>query len=127
VNGGTNPKRIPGAVIEYTITPSNTGEASPDADSVVVTDLLDATALAFDVNTGVSFTDGATSSGLALGTVSYSSTPAPGPYVYDYTPVPDVNGYDANVTSIKITTTGTFAHGGDPAPSFTIRYRTRLQ
>ncbi|MEZ4815668.1 MAG: hypothetical protein R3A80_10750 [Bdellovibrionota bacterium] len=40
VSGGTNPKRIPGAVIEYTIVVSNTGAST--ADSVAISDTLDA-------------------------------------------------------------------------------------
>ena len=127
VNGGSNPKRIPGAVVEYSVIPSNSGDASPDANSVYITDPIDTTMVEFYATGGVSFTDGATSSGLALGTVSYSSTAAPGPYVYDYTPVPDGDGYDSNITSVKITTTGTFAFGGAPDPSFTLKFRVRVQ
>lgn len=40
VNSTTNPKRIPGAVIEYTIVVSNTGAST--ADSVAISDVLDA-------------------------------------------------------------------------------------
>jgi uncharacterized repeat protein (TIGR01451 family) len=39
INGGTNPKAIPGAVIEYTITVSN-GAGAASATNVVVTDSL---------------------------------------------------------------------------------------
>ncbi|VAW86739.1 Alkaline phosphatase, partial [hydrothermal vent metagenome] len=124
VNGGSSPKRIPGAVIEYTVVPSNSGSASPDVNTVVVTDVVDADSVAFDTTTGVSFTDGSTSSGLALGTVTYSSTAAPGPYVYDYTPSA---GYDGAVTSIKVTTTGTFNYGGAPDPDFMLRYRVLIK
>lgn len=38
INGGTNPKRIPGAIIEYTINVANSGGAA--ADNVAVTDAL---------------------------------------------------------------------------------------
>jgi hypothetical protein len=72
INGTTHPNRIPGAVIEYGVTPSNTGTGSSDANTVIVTDAIDRTTLAFDVSTGVSFVDGATSSGLSLGAVTYS-------------------------------------------------------
>jgi hypothetical protein len=125
INGGSNPKRIPGAMIEYSITPSNTGDGSPDADSTYVTDIIGINGVKYDVTTGVSFTDGTTSSALALGTVTYSDDA--GPYIYDYTPVPDGDGCDSNVTSIKITTTGSFAFGGPPAPSFTCKYRVRVK
>ena len=127
VNDATNPKRIPGAVIEYSITPANSGNGSPDADTVFITDPIDSATLAFDVGAGVTFVDGATSSGLSLGAVTYSSTPAPGPYVYNYTPVPDGSGYDGNVTSVKIATVGTFANGGSPAPSFTVKFRVKVK
>jgi hypothetical protein len=127
INNATNPKRIPGAVIEYSITTTNTGNASPDAGTVIATDPIAGTALAFHVSTGVTFTDGATISGLSLGTVTYSSTPAPGPYVYNYTPVPDVDGYDGNITSVRATTTGSFAFGGAPPPSFTLRFRVKIK
>ncbi len=126
-NGGSNPKRIPGAVIEYMVSPSNSGDASPDANSVFVTDPIDTTMVEFYATGGVSFTDGTTSSALALGAVTYSSTASPGPYVYDYTPLPDGDGYDSSITSIKITTTGTFAFGGVPDPSFTLKFRVRIQ
>lgn len=126
-NGATNPKRIPGAVIEYSIAPANSGTGSPDANTVSVTDIVDSASLAFYVTGGVTFTDGATSSALALGAVAYSDTAAPGPYVYTYTPVPDGDGYDGNITSIQANTTGTFAFGGAPAPSFTIKYRVKVK
>jgi len=127
INNITNPKRIPGAIIEFTIAPANSGTASPDADSVYVTDAVDSTTMTFDVNGGVSFSDGATTSGLVLGTVSYSNTAAPGPYVYNYTPVPDGNGYDGNVTAVKITTTGSFAYGGSPNASFNLKFRVKVK
>jgi hypothetical protein len=126
-NGAADPKRIPGAVVEYGITLTNTGDGSPDAGSTVVVDPIDAAALALHVTTGVTFADGTTGSGVSLGTVAYSATPAPGPYVYNYTPVPDVDGYDGNVTSLKVTTNGAFAFGGAPPPSFTLRFRVRVK
>jgi len=127
VNNTTEPLAIPGAVMEYSIAVANDGDASPDADSVYVTAPVDSTNEACDVTTGVSFIDGATTSALTLGTVTYSSTAAPGPYVYDYTPVADGQGYDGSVTSIKINTTGTMAFGGSPSPSFTVKFRTKVK
>ncbi|WP_299873763.1 hypothetical protein [uncultured Cocleimonas sp.] len=43
INGTTNPKRIPGAVIRYDITVANTGPA--DATDVVITDTIDGAVL----------------------------------------------------------------------------------
>ncbi len=127
INNTTNPKRIPGAVMLYTLITTNSGTGSPDANSTIVTDVIDASNVSINVTDGITFTDGTTSSGLTLGTVSYSSTAAPGPYIYTYTPTPDGDGYDANVTSIKITTSGTFNYGGSPAPSFTLQYKVRVK
>ena len=57
-NGTTNPKAIPGAVVEYSITVANTG--SNDADSVVITDVLqsDVTFVAGSVLIDLDPTDG---------------------------------------------------------------------
>jgi hypothetical protein len=127
ISGGTNPKRIPGAVIEYIVTTSNSGMASPDANTVEVTVPIKSTEMTFYATGGASFTDGATPSGLAFGVVTYSQTAAPGPYVYNYTPAPDGNGYDGNITAIKVTTTGSFAYGGSPSPSFRVKFRVKIQ
>ena len=127
VNNTTNPKRIPGAVIEYSIMIANTNGGSPDSDTFVITDAIDSATLAFDVSAGVTFVDGATSSGLTLGAVTYSSTAAPGPYVYNYTPVPDGNGCDGAVTGVRIAMSGLFAKGGSPSPSFAVKFRARIK
>ena len=127
INGGSNPKRIPGAVVEYIVAVSNAGNASPDNNSTVVTSNIDTTGTEFYYTGGITFVDGATSSNLTMGTVSYSQTAAPGPYVYDYTPSPDGDGYDANITSVRIETSGTFAYGGSPAAGFNLKYRVRVK
>ena len=116
---------IPDAVSPSDASPD--GDASPDADSVSITDPLDSTTLSYYVTGGVTFTQGTTTSALALGAVTYSNTAAPGPYIYTYTPVADGNGYDATVTSLKVATTGTFAYGGAPAPSFTLKFRVKIK
>ncbi len=117
---GSNFKRIPGAVIEYSIVPSNSGDGSPDTGSTFIIDVVDATNVEYDTATGVTFTDGATSSGLSLNAVTYSNDNGS---TYTYTP----SGFDGNVTNIKVTTTGIFANGGAPDPSFTIKYRVRVK
>ena len=43
VNGGTNPKHIPGAVVEYTVTVSNAAGSALPATSVTLTDVLPGT------------------------------------------------------------------------------------
>jgi uncharacterized repeat protein (TIGR01451 family) len=102
VNGTINPKRIPGAIVEYTVVVTNPGVAMT-TNTVVITDVLSpSTALCVSALCGgappVSATDGTPTSGLAFGagTVTYSSTAAPG--IFTYTPVAGADGCDANNT-----------------------------
>lgn len=75
VNGTTNPKAIPGALLRYTIQVSNAG-AGP----------------------------------------------------YDYTPVPDGQGFDAGVTGLRISPTGSMnASSGGGNPSFRIEFSVRVK
>jgi hypothetical protein len=117
VNGATNPLHIPGAIINYQIQTTNSGNATPDINTVVVSDALDSTKLDFDVTTGVIFT--ANTSGLTLGTVTYSHTSTPASYTYTPT-----GPYDPNVAGIKVTTSGYFAASG---ANFTISFRVRVK
>lgn len=70
-NGATNPKRIPGAVVEYCVTVTNTGAV--DATTVAVTDILTGQPVAyqagslFTVDTGATCTGGDTEDDDAAG------------------------------------------------------------
>jgi len=122
INGsGATKNHIPGAIVEYNITTRNAGTASPDANTVIIYDNLDAN-VEYDVATGVVFTDGTTSSALTLGAVSYSHKNTPNNY--SYTPT---GAFDPNVASLKIETNGNFAFGGTPVPEFNIRFRIRIK
>ena len=52
VNGGTNPKAIPGSVIQYTVIVTNSGYGAVDAGTVVITDPVPANTVLFvgDIN-----------------------------------------------------------------------------
>ncbi|MGD9596908.1 MAG: DUF3344 domain-containing protein [Steroidobacteraceae bacterium] len=133
VNGATNPKRIPGAEVRYTIGVTNTGPGIVDASSLVITDPLPVDAALFVAAGGggpVEFIDGTPASGLAFNPaadVTYSSQPGGGA-PYDYTPVPDGQGYDGAVTGVRIAPTGAMdAAGGAGQPSFSIRLRVRIR
>jgi len=117
----SNPKRIPGAIIQYIISVSNSGNASPDANSTIVISNIDTSAEEFDFATGVIFTDGATTSNLTMGTVVYSDDSGAS---YTYNPS---GGFDPNVTNIQVPMTGTFAYGGLPAASFSIKFYTLIK
>ncbi len=122
INGtGGGKNHIPGAIVEYRITARNTGTGSPDANAVIVYDILNAN-VEYDVTTGVSFLDGTTSSGLSLGSVRYSHISTPDQYTYTPT-----GTFDPNVAKLKIETSGTFATGGTPPPEFTVTFRVRIQ
>lgn len=127
-NGTTNPKLIPGAIVEYTITVRNIGAGTVGSGSLNITDIMPAQ-MAFATGTPVTFTNGSPTSGLstfnAATMVSYSSAPGDaGPFTYTPT-----GAFDANVRSIRITPAGTMAAATSPTiqPNFTIRFRARVQ
>jgi uncharacterized repeat protein (TIGR01451 family) len=133
VNAATNPKRIPGAVVRYSIIVANSGPGTVDASSLVITDPLAPDAALYVAAGGggpVEFIDGVPASGLSFNVashVSYSNQPG-GSAPYNYTPVPDGQGFDAAVTGVRIAPAGTMAAaGGAGQPSFTLRLRVRIQ
>lgn len=133
VNGSTNPKAIPGAVVLYTVGVTNQGDGSPAADSVIITDPLPPqSALFVDTSSGdpIVFVDGAVASGLGYSCaadVSFSNQPGGGA-PYNYTLVPDGQGYDPLVTGYGIQPTGSMSPAvGSNFPSFNIRLLVRIE
>jgi hypothetical protein len=139
-NGTTNPKAIPGALMNYTVTVTNTNAGTADAASTTITDAVPSTMRLYVGDVGgvgsgpVAFTNGATTSGLSYSFTSLASTTDGiafsnnGGATYTYTPVPDANGYDSNVTHFRILPTGTFngAAGGNN-PSFQLQLRMQVR
>lgn len=133
INGTTDPRAIPGALVEYLITVSNAGVASPDSGSVVVTDDGPPNAkLCFNtLGSGqpIVFIDGTPSSGLVLGYVAVDSPVDSLEFSNDdgmswnYVPVLDTDACDAAITDFRLTPLGQFIAGS----SFTLRtsYRVR--
>ncbi len=135
VNGSTNPKSIPGAVMLYTILPTNQGSGAVDTDTVVISDPIPINTEMYvgdDTLSPVTFIDGATSSGLTFTFTSLSSTTDDISFSNDsgstFTYSPPPIGYDSNVTHIRINPKGPFngASGGN-TPSFQIRFQVRVQ
>jgi len=140
VNDTSNPKAIPGAVVQYTITSSNSGFAATDTNSVTVTDSIPANTEMFvgDITTSgsgpLAFIDGGTPSALAytftalgnsMDDIEFSSD---GGASYTYTPAPDADGYDSNVTHFRGLTSGAFAASdGINNPGFSFQFRVRVQ
>ena len=133
VNGGTDPKSIPGAIVLYTITITNQGPGVADADSVIITDPIPEFTELFVGGPGspVTFSDGAPSSGLSLDFTNLNDLTDDiefsddGGSTYTYTPSPN---YDAAVTDLRLPLKGTFAASdGINHPSFRIIFQVRLQ
>lgn len=135
VNGTTNPKALPGAIIRYTLTVENTGLGVPDGGSVVVTDELPADTTMFVGNLGGGgspfiFTDGTGSDATSLSIDFASLGSASDGVIFldasssNITPVID---FDGAVRSFAIRMTGTMnGTTGGGTPAFTIQYDVRL-
>ena len=140
VNGGTNPKAIPGALEEYTIGATNSGAGAADSNSIIITDAIPAhTALYVNDISGagtgpIRFVDGPTPSGLDYDFINLSSSAdnlsfsVNGGNSYLYNPIADADGVDTNVTHIRIATTGPFlGNSGSGNPSFKMLFRVKVQ
>lgn len=132
VNGSSNPRRIPGAIIQYEILITNQGPRPPDAASLVIRDTLPGqTSFAFPGSGDpVVFIDGSSSSGLSLdfaNDVGFS-TQSGGSPPFDHTAVDNGDGIDPAVTGIEFTPSGQMNGAPDegPNPSFNLRFRVRL-
>ena len=139
VNGTTLPKAIPGAVVSYSIQVTNSGAGTADNNTTVIVDAIPANTQLFVGDLGapagpIAFVNGTPSSGLTYtftsladgaDDVSFSNTGC-SPFT-NYNPVPDVDGFDAFVTCIRINPKGVFAAAsGGNNPSFEVRFRVRV-
>ncbi len=133
VNGSTDPRAIPGALVEYLITIANFGVSAADSGSLVITDDGPANAkMCFNtLNSGqpLVFTDGSPASGISLGYVSITDVGDSLEFSNDngvtwtYTPVLDADSCDPNVTNFRLTPDGRLLAG----TSFTLRTSYRVQ
>jgi uncharacterized repeat protein (TIGR01451 family) len=132
-NNTTNPKAIPGAVLLYTILVTNSGSGAVDNNAMVITDAIPAnTTMCVSnlcSNPPVTFACSTTPPcGLTFtyaSAVSYSNQPG-GVAPFAYTPVPDANGFDANVTGVRINPSGILNGTGGGNPSFNLYFRVRV-
>lgn len=134
INLGVNPLAIPGGEVLYTITTTNQGLGAVDVDTTILTDNIPAnTEIYVGAGSPVAFIDGANASGLnftftALGNGADDVEFDDGTLAFAYTPVPDADGYDANVTAVRVNPKGVFnASDGVNHPSFEIRFKVRVQ
>lgn len=143
VSGQTNPKRIPGALVTYSIVVTNSGAGAVDADTTIVFDAIPAgtdLSVADFAGAGsgpVAVGDGTPTSALSYTFISLGSGADDVSFFSDAactvvvgTPVADANGVDPNVRCIRVNPKGTFAGdavAGAPSPSFTVSFRVRIR
>ena len=137
-SGASDPKAIPGAVMQYAIQLGNAGPGAADEDSIVITEAVPPdTALVvtdFDAtNPGpVSFVDGSPASGLSYSFISLGNTTDDIEFsedngvTYSYVPSPGTDGSDPSVTHIRLTLKGTATFtGADPVAEFDFKVVVR--
>jgi len=127
VNGSTNPKSIPGAIVRYTFTVANTGNTTATNNSVW---LLDSVPGQISVGSAASpsFVQGTPSSGLTFNAatdIKYSnSLTAPTSFAAcTYSPS---LAYDPAVRFVCLNPKGTFAASSGTPPSFTLSIQAQV-
>jgi uncharacterized repeat protein (TIGR01451 family) len=135
VNLFITPRAIPGAIMLYTMQVINSGAGMVDSNTLVVTDAIPANTVMCVSNTcsnppvaflcSVTPPCGLTHSYAAA--VTYSNQ-AGGGAPYTYPPVPDADGFDANVTGVRSNPTGWLngASGGNSA-TFSLQFKVRVK
>ena len=136
VNGTTNPKFIPGAIADYTLRVTNTGQGSVGIDALLIEDALPSNTELYVGDLGgagsgpVAFTNGSPTSALTWTFSSLAPTPIDDLYFYngstwDYQPS---GSFDPNVTAIRMSPKGRMAaNTGSGNPWFELRFRVRVR
>jgi len=128
-NGTSNPKAIPGAILEYSIFVKNDGSLTTDNNSIKIADQIPTNTKICVSNIGDCkapyFVNGMTSSGLTLKLTEYSNTHISNDYSYTSpTTDADADGADASVTKFRANMNGAFqAKTGATAPNFQLKFR----
>ncbi len=132
VNGTTNPKMIPGAVLQYTLVVSNVGPTAVDSDAVWLIDPLPSQ-ISVGTASNPNFAQGTTTSTLTFNAatdVRYSNQiSAPTSFAacsaspHNYTPI---SAYDPAVRYICFNPKGTMAGSTGTPPSFTITFQAQV-
>lgn len=139
INGTNNPKAIPGAEIIYQLLAINSGEGSPDSDTVIIDEQIPE---GFPLFVGdlsllgpVDFIDGTApdSSGLSYTFISLDAANDDIDFsndygnTFSYTPTPSGDGYDGNVTHIRLKPKGIFKAADTIQPQFQFNYKVKVQ
>jgi hypothetical protein len=135
VNGVTNPKSIPGSVQHYNVRVTNQGGGPIDNNAVAIVDSVPANTRLFVGNLGapgsgpITFVNGSPSSALTWTFTALNSMTDDVDFSNDsgatwtYVPVPDADGYDAAVTTLRLRPKGTMPGNGGGDPYFELRFR----
>jgi hypothetical protein len=127
VNNTTNPKRIPGASVDYMIAINNPTATVLDNNTMILSDSLPTTTRLFvgNLTGGAPFDFTAGTSNLTCPFVSLSDAndcidfSDDGGTTWTYTPTAAGDGTDAAIRAVRFRTTGSMAANGN----FSIRYR----
>ena len=132
-NGTTNPKLIPGGIVEYVITASTPAAYSVTSNSLIVTDPTPANMEMVVADIGgagsgpAAFNAGASgltysfaTLGSAADNIDFSSNNGA---TWTYAPAANANGTDPNITAIRVRPQGTMAAGS----TITLRVRYRVK
>jgi len=126
INLTSSPKSIPGAVHEYTLKAENFGFMHADNNTTVLQETIPPNTKTCVANIGQCkkpYLNSATnSSGMALGVVTYTVSG-----VDTINPPADVDGFNTNVSKIKIAMQGEFPDVCSGAHSFEVKFRTGLE
>lgn len=128
VNGTTNPKAIPGAIVRYTLSVSNTGNLAVDNNTVFMVDSLPAT-LSVGTAASPAFAQGTPSStlSLSLANVRYSNAAAAPTSLAGCTYTP-TSAYDLNVRHVCILLTGAMAAASVAGqPNFSVAFNAQIR
>jgi len=125
--GSVYPKSIPGAIVAYTLTVSNSGPSAVDSNTVLIIDTLP-TQLSVGTAASPVFAQGSPTSALTFtaGTdIAFSkATTAPTTYAAcNYTPT---SAYDTAVRYICLNPKGTMAGSTGTAPNFAITIQAKV-
>ena len=142
VDGTTNPKNIPGAIVRYAVTVANAGSAAASGILTTVQDVLNAN-LTFDANqvtgaggaAGCSSASGTPLSGAGKGfELSLTGTTRPGTYPKFFTTAADSDGMDLSGSTITanfataMPVEGSYAAGElKPGESVILNYQVVIQ
>jgi len=128
-NGASNPKAIPGSVLEYIVKASNNGNLAADDNTIKISDFIPANTKLCVANAGYCkapyFINGSPSSGLSLGGTTYSDNNGAS---YTYAASADAEGTDSNVTNLLASMNGSFQpKTGSTAPNFSLKFRVIVE